>query len=98
MKIALFPFEGGPPIKILDAIRTSIYRDRWSPDGEAIAYIDTHPFVSNIWSQPISGGPPKQETQFTSEFIEGFDWYRVGQLVCSRLHSVQDGVLISDFR
>jgi serine/threonine protein kinase/Tol biopolymer transport system component len=97
-KIALIPFAGGPPIKVFEAIRTSIYPVRWSPDGQAINYIDAHPFVSNIWSQPVSGGPPKQITQFTSEQIDGFDWSRDGQLMCSRLHSVQDVVLISDFK
>jgi Tol biopolymer transport system component len=98
MKIALIPFAGGPPIKTLDAIMTSIHPVRWSPDGRSIDYIDTHPFVSNIWSQPIDGGPPKQVTQFTSELIEGFDWSHDGTLVCSRLHGVQDVVIISDFR
>jgi serine/threonine protein kinase len=98
MKIALIPFAGGPPIKILDAIRTAIHPVRWNPDGQSIDYIDTHPFLSNVWSQPINGGPSKQLTQFTSELIEGFDWSRDGTLVCSRLHGVQDVVLISDFR
>jgi len=97
-KIALIPFAGGPPITILDATRTSIHPVRWSPDGQAGNYVDARPFVSNIWSQPISGGPPKQITQFTSEQIEGFDWSRDGTLICSRLHGVQDVVLITDFR
>jgi len=97
MKIALIPFAGGLPLKIIDTNVTSIYPVRWSLDGQAIYYIDTHPFVSNIWRQPINGGPPKQVTQFTSEVIQGFDWSD-GRLVCSRLHSAQDVVLISDFK
>jgi len=98
MKIALIPFAGGPPIKMLDAMMTSNHPVRWSRDGRSIDYIDTHPFVSNIWSQPIDGGSPQQVTQFTSELIEGFDWSRDGTLVCSRLHRVQDIVIIGDFR
>ena len=98
MKIALIPFAGGPPIKILDVIRTTIHPVRWSPDGQAINYIKTSAFVGNIWSQPVSGGPPKQLTKFTFELIGGFDWSRDGTLVCSRVHSAQDVVLISDFR
>ena len=97
-KIAMIPFAGGPPIKILDATRTSIFRLRWAPDGQAISYINTREGVSNIWSQPISDSPPKQVTKFTSEQIEGFDWSRDGTLVCSRVHSAQDVVLISDFK
>ena len=98
MKVAVIPFAGGVPIKIFDTVLTSIHPLRWSPDGHSISYIDTHPFVSNIWSRSISSGPPKQLTQFTSELIQGFDWSRDGQLICSRLNSVQDIVLISDFR
>ena len=98
MKIALIPFAGGPPTKIFDVFRTTIHPVRWSLDGQAIHYIDARPFVANIWSQPISGGPPKQLTQFTSERLEGFDWSRAGQLICSRSHSLQDVVMISNFK
>ncbi len=97
-KIALIPFAGGPPIKILDANRTTIAPVRWTPDGQEVSYIKRSESVSNVWSQPISGSPSKQITQFTSEQIEGFDWSRDGRLVCSRGHNVQDVVLITDFR
>ena len=97
-KLAVIPFTGGPPIEFFDAPQVPILWPRWTPDGQAISYINTREGVSNIWSQPISGGPPKQVTQFTSEQIQGFDWSRDGRLVCSRLHSAQDVVLISDFK
>ncbi|MEO7658401.1 MAG: hypothetical protein ABIV48_02195 [Pyrinomonadaceae bacterium] len=61
-------------------------------------YIDTHPFVSNIWSQPVGGGPPKQITHFTCEQIDGFDWSRDSQLACARSHGVREALLITDFR
>jgi serine/threonine protein kinase len=96
-KIALVPLEGGPPTKILDATRTSIFRLRWTKDGQAITYIKTQDEVSNIWSQPITGGPPKQLTQFTSEVMEGFDWSSNGHLICSRGFNARDVVLISNF-
>ena len=98
LKIALIPFAGGPPVKILDAIRTANVRVRWSPDGQAIAYVNLRPGVSNIWSQPISGAPAQQVTQFTSEQIGGFDWSDDGTLVCSRTHYVSGVALITDFR
>jgi Tol biopolymer transport system component len=97
-KIALIPLAGGPPIKFIDAPHTTIFRLRGTPDSQAISYINTREGISNIWSQPLSGGPPKQASQFTSEQIEGFDWSRDGTLVCSRVHSAQDIVLISDFK
>ncbi|MDQ3257944.1 MAG: DPP IV N-terminal domain-containing protein, partial [Acidobacteriota bacterium] len=98
-KIALIPIEGGPPVKTFNVTRTSNFRLRWTPDGQAISYINTRDGVSNIWSQPISGGgPPKQLTQFTSEQIEAFDWSAEGQLICSRGHNARDIVLITGFR
>jgi Tol biopolymer transport system component len=93
-KIALVPLEGGPPIRFFDARRTSIFRLRWAKDGQAITYINTQDEVSNIWSQPITGGPPKQLTQFTSEIMEGFDWSATGHLICSRGFDAHDIVLI----
>ncbi len=97
-QLAIIPFTGGPPIKLFNAPRVPILWPRWTPDGQAISYIYTSEGVSNIWSQPISGGPPQPVTQFTSEEIEGFDWSRDGTLICSRLHSTQDVLLITDFR
>ncbi len=97
-QLALIPFTGGPPIKFFDAPRMPRLWPRWTPDGSAISYIDTREGVSNIWSQSISGGPPQQVTQFTSEEIAGFDWSLDGTLTCSRFHSAKDVLLITDFR
>jgi Tol biopolymer transport system component len=97
-RLALIPIEGGPPIKILDGTSPSINLFRWSPDGQAISYIKTRDLVSNIWSQPVSGGPAQQLTQFTTDMIQDFSWSRAGQLLCSRSHSAQSVVLISNFR
>jgi serine/threonine protein kinase len=97
LKMALIPFAGGPP-KILDATMSSFAAVHWRPDGKVINYIKAEPFVSNIWSQSVSGGAPQALTQFTSEAIGGLDWSRDGQLICSRLHRVQDVILITDFR
>ena len=54
--------------------------------------------VSNVWAQPLDGGPAKQETQFTSEQIANFDWSKDGQLVCSRTTKTRDIFLIRNFR
>jgi Tol biopolymer transport system component len=97
-QIALISLEGGSPTKLFDVERTSIFRLRWTPDGQAISYVDTRKGVSNIWSQPLSADPPKQLTQFTSEQIDGFDWSPNGDLICSRNHIARDIVLMSNFR
>jgi Tol biopolymer transport system component len=57
-RVAILPFAGGPPIKLLDLppsenLSRSEKAVRWTPDGRAIAYIITENEVSNIWAQPI---------------------------------------------
>ena len=97
------PFAGGPPLKTFDV--TSEYRpnSRWTPDGRAIIYNVTHggvlSGVTNLWTQPLDGGLPKQLTNFTSETFSAFDWSRDGGwLVYGRGTTSSDVVLISNFR
>ena len=70
------PFEGGPPFRRFDILTTML---RWSPDGRSLLYVSNEGDVSNIWSQPIAGGPPKQVTHFNSEAIRNFDLSRDGK-------------------
>lgn len=72
---------------------------QWSPDGKAIQFLLTRNGVTNIWSQPIAGGPPKQITTFTSGIVFAFRWSRDGkQLAMARGSRSSDIVLISNFR
>lgn len=72
---------------------------RWSTDGKAILYTDTRNSVTNIWAQPVDGGPPKQLTDYKAEQIFEFDLSRDGkQLALSRGTVSSDVVLISNFR
>jgi serine/threonine protein kinase/Tol biopolymer transport system component len=98
-KIALLPFEGGEPIKLFD-VSTSIGRLlRWTPDGRALTYIVTASGISDVWSQPIDGGAPRQLTNFKTDQIFWFDWSRDGkQLAVARGSVASDVVLISSFR
>src|SRR5215813_13733628 len=97
-QLAIFSFEGGKPLKAFDLPRTAVIRPyRWAPDGRAIHYIVNNGGVSNIWSQPVDGGPPKQLTNFKSDLIFWFDWSRDGkQLALSRGTLNSDVVLISE--
>jgi TolB protein len=97
-KVAILPFAEGPPIKLLDVHRSSgLFR--WTPDGRAIAYLVTQNEVSNIWSQPLDGGAPKQLTDFKSEYIFNFAWSRDGQKIAlSRGIVNRDVVLITGFK
>jgi serine/threonine protein kinase len=93
-KIAIIPFDGGPPAKVLD-LQSPLYQ--WSTDGKAIIYLDTKGGISNLWSQPIDGGPAKQLTNFNNDRIFTFDWSRDGkQLVCARGVQTTDVILIKD--
>lgn len=41
----------------------------WSADGKSILYVATNEGVSNVWTQPVNGGPPRQLTHFMEETI-----------------------------
>ncbi len=111
-RIAIIPFEGGQPVKLLDvppgyntavipftAGRVVPQAVHWLPDGRSLAYIVTRDGVSNIWSMPIDGGAPKQLTNFTTDQIAWFDLSRDGKpTLFSRGATTKDVVLISGFR
>jgi len=100
-KLAIIPFAGGDPIKVLD-IPVSVHGPaglRWTQDGRAVTYVDTINGVSNIWSLPLDGGKPVQLTDFKTDQIFWFDFSRDGkQLAVSRGTQTSDVILIRDFR
>jgi Tol biopolymer transport system component len=104
-KLALVPFEGGQPTKEYDLPplanlqENGVRQLRWSPDGRALHFIVNSGGVSNLWSQPVDGGAPRQITDFKSDLIFAFDWSRDGrQLVLSRGTVTRDAVLIANFK
>jgi len=98
-QIAIIPFEGGPvtrtfSFQISGTITPVLH---WSPDGQSLHYTVSNNNVTNVWSQPVAGGPPKQLTNFTDSLMTGFSWSRDGKLlVCSRGQLFRDAVLITD--
>jgi serine/threonine protein kinase/Tol biopolymer transport system component len=98
-QIAVIPITGGDPEKVFDVppnADTSI-PTRWTPDGRGISFVATRDGFSNVWSQPLEGGAPKQATSFTSDQIFWFDWSNDGkQLACSRGRVLNDVVLITE--
>ena len=106
-QMRILPITGGVPIGEfaipLGADPTGYFTqfvDRnWTPDSKAVAYLDTKNGVTNIWSQPITGGPPMQLTHFTSERIMSFDFSPDGkQIVYSRGHASSDAVRITNLK
>ena len=99
-KIAIIPFAGGDPVKVLDFPHSFSGSPglRWTPDGRALTFVDTVNGVSNIWSLPLDGGALKQLTDFKTEQIFWFDFSRDGrQLALSRGTQTSDVILIKDF-
>jgi Tol biopolymer transport system component len=69
----------------------------WTPDGKGFAHVDTKNGVSNIWTVPVTGGKPKQITDFKTGRIFSFDWTHDGRkLVIARGESSSDIVLLTD--
>ncbi|MDQ3258978.1 MAG: hypothetical protein M3R15_34805, partial [Acidobacteriota bacterium] len=98
-KVALIPFAGGPPVKLLDIPLVDFEHShlRWTPDGRALLYINARDGVSNIWSQPIDGSPPRQLTAFDSNVIYSFDLSRDGkQLAIARGNENSDVILVTN--
>jgi Tol biopolymer transport system component len=94
--VEVAPLDGSTSPKRLDIPKGTI---RWSADSHSILYIKNERRVSNIWSQPISGEPPKRITHFNSALIRSFDLARDGkQLVMNRGTENRDVVLIRDVR
>ena len=101
-RIAVIPFEGGAPVKTLvlplgGTILSAIHW--WSNDSKSIFYTATANNVTNIWSAPLDGGPPKQVTQFKDMLITGFAWSHDGkQLACTRGALMRDAILVTDLK
>ena len=94
--IAVMSLDRTTPEKHFDIITRNLC---WTPDSRSFLFVKNEGGVSNIWSQPISGKPPKQITHFTSELIRNFDLSRDGkQLVMDRGTANRDVVLIRDVR
>jgi Tol biopolymer transport system component/DNA-binding winged helix-turn-helix (wHTH) protein len=100
-KLAVVSAQTGETVKTYDA-PGGIYREsclRWSHDGKGLQYLLTHGDVTNIWDQPLSGGPPHQVTKFTASRIFDFNWTADGKLLLlSRGEVTSDVVLLSILR
>jgi eukaryotic-like serine/threonine-protein kinase len=97
-RIAIISADGGEPLSTFvfqppGTIQTTL---QWSVDGKSLLYTGNTNNVTNIWSQSIDGGAPKQITDFKDSFMTGFAWSRDGKLVCSRGIFNRDAVIVSE--
>jgi Tol biopolymer transport system component len=93
----------GGPIRYALRTATGANNVQFSPDGKSLRYTLLRRGASNIWEQPLTGGPPRQITSFRDQLIgagggTGFAWSRGGkQLAVIRGRVATDIVLMSSF-
>ncbi len=101
-KIGIVSFDGGEIIRTFDDPvqyfpgygKATV---QWTADGRAINYITLRDGVSNIWRQPIDGGPPVKVTDFKTGGIFNFSYSRDGKrLALSRGTFERDVILLRD--
>ncbi|HZJ44214.1 MAG TPA: protein kinase [Pyrinomonadaceae bacterium] len=102
-RLVITPFEnndGGKPAEFqLTPSGTVLTLIQWSADSKSILYTINSNNTSNIWSQTLSGGPPKQLTDFKDSLITSFAYSRDGKmLACTRGILLRDAVLITDLK
>jgi Tol biopolymer transport system component/predicted Ser/Thr protein kinase len=97
-RIGVIPFAGGKPVQTFDypgSILGGHPIIRWTQDGRDLTYLQDQQGVSNIWAQPLDGGPHRQVTDFTAGQIFNFCWAKNGQqLALARGSQTSDVVLI----
>jgi eukaryotic-like serine/threonine-protein kinase len=56
-------------------------RLRWAPDGKGLAYVSSSSGASNIWIQPLNGGPSRKLSDFKDAEITSFAWSDDGRQI-----------------
>jgi len=95
--ITLVDLETRKNIRVLDYDPRHSGRLHFSADGKMIVYAIREKGVDNLWGYPLSGGPGKQLTNFTSLQIRDYKWSPDGKtLGLVRGEAPADLVLIQD--
>lgn len=90
------PFAGGPPAKtfVLPSTAKLDASAAWTPDGDAVSFVNRVDGAGNVWNQPLNGRSPYPVTRFTSGDIFKLDWSPKGDLVLSQGENTTDAMLI----
>ena len=98
--IAVLPIDGDRPTHTFPARPSASYASiHWTPDGKALLHNAAIDDRSNVWLQPLSGGPPRQVTGFADQIIFGFTRSLDGkQLIIARGTLSRDAVILRNFK
>ena len=97
-KIYVVSPEDGSVLHTLTAVSIPILNigARFTPDENSLVYISQQKGTTNLWVQPISGGQPKQLTDFPNGNIYNFAYSPDGsKLYLARGYQIRDAVLIN---
>jgi eukaryotic-like serine/threonine-protein kinase len=98
LKLALIPASGGSPLYVFDR-PSGAKKLHWSPDQKGVQFLLSRKGATNVWEQQLTGGAPRQLTNFTSGLIFDFAWTRDGRnLLLAKGENSSDVVLINNFR
>jgi len=101
-RIAIIPVGGGEPTRTFDipgTVNPMTPGLSWYANNSSVTYVSTVGGVSNIWSQPVSGGAPERLTDFVEGQIISFAWSPdAAQLACVRGGITQDLFLVRGFK
>jgi len=74
------PIEGGAPLATFTwPARVSFVK--WTPDGKGLSFLSFKEGASDLFVQPLSGGPPRQVTRLTEGLIDDYLWSPDGKRV-----------------
>ncbi len=100
LRLAIFSMNGGEPLQQLHypaVTKSPLFR--WLPDGRSLAYLDAQDKVYNLFSQALSGGEPKQLTDFKTDRIYYFALSPDGkQVAFARGRETADLVMLSNLK
>jgi len=98
-KLAVLPFQGGPPTKTFDISLGGGPLD-WTPDGKSVTFLAArNQGSSDIWIQSLVGGAPRPMTEILAPYMSYHAWSPDGkQLALVYGRRTGDAVLISNFR